>query len=82
MCGIGKSAIYLCPDRICKGTFTGLSNYQATVSCQCGGLGFLGTSVCANEGSCFKKYPEYKECTSFNSCPPGWACNRIFYWYL
>ena len=79
MCGIGKSAIYLCPDKICKGTFTGLSNYQATNYCQCGGRGFLGTSVCAYEGSCFKKYPEYKECTSSNSCPAGWACNRIIY---
>ena len=79
MCGIGKSAIYLCPDRICKVTFAGLSFFQATKNCQCGGRGFLGTSVCDYEGSCFKKYPEYKECTSSNSCPPGWACNRIIY---
>ena len=82
MCGIGQSAIYLCPNKVCRETFIGLSNYMRTVNCQCGGRGFLGTSVCANQGSCFKKYPEYNEFTSSNSCPSEWDCNRIIYCYL
>ena len=82
MCGIERSAIYLCPNRICKGVFDGLSNYMQTVNCQCGGRGFLGTSVCANEGSCYPRFPEYKQCTDLNYCPSGWACNRIIYFYL
>ena len=82
MCGIGRSAIYLCPDKICKRRNDGISNYATTTNCQCGGRGFLGTSVCGYGGSCFKKYPEYNQCTNLNYCPYGWACNRIIYFYL
>ena len=76
MCGIGRSAIYLCPNNKCRVRFNGLAYYKPTMQCQCGGEGFLGSLVCDNQGSCFEKYPGYYECTSSNSCPPGWACGR------
>jgi len=78
MCGIGLSAIYLCPNRFCRDRSTGqLSQYKKTSNCQCGGKGFLGTSVCENQGSCFERYPGFFQCNPFSiKCPPGWACNR------
>ena len=76
MCGIGFSAIYLCPNRFCRDGSNGLSQYKQTSNCQCGGKGFLGTSVCAN--SCFERYPEFYQCNSANRCPSEWSCSRKF----
>jgi len=76
MCGIGRSAIYLCPDKNCRFSFSGVSRYQPTVSCQCGGEGFLGTSVCANQGNCYERHNGFYQCTSQRSIPTGWWGNR------
>ena len=75
MCGIGRSAIYFCPDEICRGSRNGVSYFESTVNCQCDGKGFIGTRLCAYDGSCFSKTINYYECVLSNVCPKNWTCN-------
>lgn len=76
MCGIGKSAIYLCPDKICRSKFYGMSNFYPTENCQCAGKGYIGSNACAKSNNCFERTPTFSQCTSLNVCPKGWSCNR------
>lgn len=77
MCGIGKSAIYLCRDKECSFQFNNQKTYpRPKENCQCGGKEYLGNPVCATGLGCFQRTEEFFQCSSENFCPKGWKCNN------
>ena len=68
MCGIGRSAIYLChkticthPDINCIFSYPPIPAY-----CQCGGTGYLGGTICDTGVSQFKYSAVYSQCLTHN----------------
>ena len=73
MCGIGASALYLCPKNKCKKK-NGKGWLNPRENCQCDGLGYIGVNVCADSRNCYAKTKSFSQCTKSRNCPVGWAC--------
>ena len=68
-CGIGRSAIYLCPTSICSHPdINGLASYMFVPNnCQCGGVGYLGATNCDNGFSCTDISKAHSQCLTQTS---------------
>ena len=78
MCGIGRTAVYLCPDDLCSHNKFGLLVNLPKENYQCGGKGYIGPTTCANSANCWAKTPEFSQCYS-KPCPSDWACGMFIF---
>ena len=78
MCGIGKSAIFLCPDYLCSHNHFGLFVNLPKENYQCGGKGYIGPTSCANSRRCVSRTADVSQCFSSDKCPDGWVCGKSY----